>query len=141
MDVIVRKGIYGGIPYLCIIKEQNQGKWDSPIVARSFFYNFNFRSTKPAVIFSPDFFGLMSSFLYIDSGITHVDALIGMDADTVFAPDCIYELIHQGHRRRLRVCRRHRHPLFAVVSLDLVSVLGIHDLEVPAPPAPVHRHT
>jgi chitin synthase len=97
MDVVVQRGTYGGIPYLCVIKEQNQGKRDGLILARSFFYNFNVRLTEPAVIFSPYFFGLMSSFLYIDAAISHVDALIGMDADTIFATDCISELLKQSH--------------------------------------------
>jgi len=62
MDVVVQKGTYGGIPYLCIVKEQNRGKRDGLILARSFLYNSNIRSTQPAVIFSPHFFGVMSSF-------------------------------------------------------------------------------
>jgi chitin synthase len=97
MDVVVQTGTYGGIPYLCIVKEQNQGKRDGLILVRSFLYNFNIRSTQPAVIFSPYFFGAMSSFLCIDATIPNVDVLIGMDADTVFAPDCIFELLKQSH--------------------------------------------
>jgi chitin synthase len=102
---VVQKGTYGGIPYLCIIKEQNQGKRDGLILVRSFLYNFNIRSTHPAVIFSPYFFGIMSSFLYLDAAIPNVDLLIGMDADTVFAPDCIFELLKQSHyKHTVGVC-------------------------------------
>ena len=105
MDVVIQKGTFGGIPYLCIIKEQNQGKRDSLIVVRSFLYNFNIRSTQPAVIFSPHFFDVMSSFLTVDATISNVDLLIGMDADTFFAPTCISELLKQSHyKHTVGVC-------------------------------------
>jgi len=105
MDVVVQKGLYGGIPYFCIIKQQNQGKRDSLLLVRSFLYNFNIRATKPAVNFSPYFFGRMTSFLTVNADISNVDVLIGLDADTVFAPDCISELLKQSHyKQTVGVC-------------------------------------
>ena len=97
MDVVVQKGTYRGVPYFCIIKQHNQGKRDSLILARSFLYNFNIRATRPAVIFSSYFFGIMTSFLTLDAGMSNVDVLIGIDGDTIFAPDCISELLKQSH--------------------------------------------
>jgi chitin synthase len=97
MDVLVQSGSYGGIPYLCIIKQRNLGKRDGLILIRSFLYNFNIRATRPAVIQSPYFFGLMASFLTLKAGFSKVDVLIGMDADTYFEPTCISELLKQSH--------------------------------------------
>lgn len=95
MDIEVQKGTYNGIPYFCIVKQQNQGKRDSLIVIRSFLYNFNVRAERPETIFTSTFFAHMASFIN-DSGIDHVDHLIGMDADTVFDDDCINELLLQS---------------------------------------------
>jgi chitin synthase len=69
------------------------------------------------VIYSPHFFDVTSSFLYLDAAISNVDVLIGMDADTVFAPDCISELPLQAHRRRLRLCL---HCQYWLVSMDRI---------------------
>ncbi|KAI5793331.1 chitin synthase-domain-containing protein [Geopyxis carbonaria] len=105
MDVEIQKGMYKGVPYFCIVKQQNQGKRDGLIVLRSFLYNFNRRAENPAVIFSPRFFGEMASFLANDAGIDNVTHLIGMDADTVFAEDCIYELLQQSrYKHTVGVC-------------------------------------
>ena len=97
MDVIVQQGSYGGIPYLCIVKESNRGKRDGLILIRSFLYNFNIRSTRPAVIQSPFFFGTMVTFLTDRAGFSNCDILIGMDGDTYFEPACIFELIKESH--------------------------------------------
>lgn len=97
MDVVVQSGTYGGIPYFCIIKQENRGKRDGLILIRSFLYNFNIRATRPAVIHSPYFFSLMSSFLTLGAFIPRVDVLIGMDADTFFEPTCISELLKESH--------------------------------------------
>ena len=105
MSVVIQKGLYGGVPYLCIIKEQNLGKRDSLLVVRSFLYNFNIRETRPVVNFSSHFFGTMASFLAFDGGMSGVDVLVGIDADTVFAPDCISELLKQSHyKHTVGVC-------------------------------------
>jgi chitin synthase len=96
MDVVIQRGKYQGVPYLCIIKQQNQGKRDSLIVVRSFLYNFNRRRDSPSTVFSPNFFDTMCSFVENDGGMDEVVHLIGMDADTVFDDDCIYELLEQS---------------------------------------------
>jgi chitin synthase len=96
MDIEVSKGTYKGVPFFCIVKQQNQGKRDSLIVIRSFLYNFNKREQHPQVIFSPDFFSQMASFLVIDASISNVVHLIGMDADTIFDPTCISELLKES---------------------------------------------
>lgn len=97
MDVMVQSGSYGGIPYFCIIKQRNQGKRDTLLLIRSFLYNFNIRTTRPAVIFSPYFFGAMVSFLSLEARFSRADVIIGMDADTFFDPACVSELLKQSH--------------------------------------------
>ncbi|KAI1105630.1 glycosyltransferase family 2 protein [Jackrogersella minutella] len=97
MDVEITRGIYKGIPFFCLVKQQNQGKRDSLIVARSFVHNFNVRAKRPKVIFNPEFFTAMTDFLVKDAGINHVELLIGMDADTIFADDCISHLVDECH--------------------------------------------
>ncbi|KAI0834464.1 glycosyltransferase family 2 protein [Hypoxylon sp. FL0890] len=97
MDVIVTRGTYKGLPFFCIVKQQNQGKRDSLIAIRSFVHNFNLRHNQPKVIFKPEFFKAMMDFLVKDAGIDHIELLIGMDADTVFADDCISHLVEESH--------------------------------------------
>ncbi|KAI0541783.1 chitin synthase-domain-containing protein [Xylaria digitata] len=105
MDVELSRGVYKGVPFLCIIKEQNQGKRDSLIFCRSFLYNFNRRYERPRIIFKPEFFGLLSQWLLYDGAIDRVDFVIGMDADTIFSPDCISHLIDESHYpRTVGVC-------------------------------------
>ncbi|KAJ8118107.1 hypothetical protein OPT61_g839 [Boeremia exigua] len=96
MDIVVQRGRYQGVPYYCIVKQQNQGKRDGLIIARSFLYNFNRRLEKPHTIFSPGFFDHLCSFLIQDAAINYCEHLIGMDADTVFADDCIYEMLQES---------------------------------------------
>jgi chitin synthase len=36
VDIILQRGFYKGIPYMCIVKTQNRGKRDGIILARSF---------------------------------------------------------------------------------------------------------
>lgn len=95
-DVILQRGTYRGVPYACIIKLQNSGKRDGLILIRSLAWNFNNRAQTPATIFSTSLFGELASFILDDCGIEHVDALVGMDADTVFDPICISELIKES---------------------------------------------
>lgn len=96
MDVEVAQGSYKGVPYFCIVKERNQGKRDSLIVVRSFLYKFNQRNSNPPPrhIFSQNLFGAMVGWL--EAGMHRVDHLVGMDADTVFAEDCIAELLRES---------------------------------------------
>ncbi|ETS76038.1 hypothetical protein PFICI_12982 [Pestalotiopsis fici W106-1] len=97
MDVECLTGVYKGVPFFCIIKQQNQGKRDSLIVSRSFVHHFNKRAEQPKVVFSPPFFKAMASWLQNDAGFDRVDVLIGMDADTVFETDCISHLVTESH--------------------------------------------
>lgn len=97
MDVEITTGNYKGVPFYCIVKQQNQGKRDSLIVIRSFLYNFNRRAERPKVIFRPPFFKHMCHWLLVEAGINHCEYLIGMDADTVFDPTCIEELVKESH--------------------------------------------
>ncbi|KAL4732366.1 hypothetical protein ACLX1H_001381 [Fusarium chlamydosporum] len=96
MDVDVSWGYYKGVPFYCIIKEQNQGKRDSLIVVRSFLYKFNVRNTNPTTIFSSRFLFSMTDWLTQEVKINEVDHLIGMDADTIFASNCITELLKES---------------------------------------------
>lgn len=105
MDILVQRGIYGGIPYVCIVKQHNKGKRDGLILIRSFLYNFNIRDTRPAVILSPYFFGILASFLNLEAGFSKVDLLVGMDGDTFFEPECISELIKESrYENTVGVC-------------------------------------
>jgi chitin synthase len=97
MDVEISRGTYHGVPFFCIVKQQNQGKRDSLILSRSFVYNFNLRHRQTRVIFRPEFFSEMSHWLVKEAHMDQVDVLVGMDADTVFAPDCISHLIEESH--------------------------------------------
>lgn len=96
MDVVIQRGTYANsLPYYCVIKQQNQGKRDSLLLARSFLYKFNARHNPLETIFSPTLFASMAKFLesaHFDS----VDHLIGMDADTVFDARCTTELLQQS---------------------------------------------
>ncbi|KAF0638852.1 hypothetical protein FPSE5266_00164 [Fusarium pseudograminearum] len=96
MDVDISWGYYRGVPFYCIIKEQNQGKRDSLIVVRSFLYKFNIRDTKPTTIFSSRFLLSMTDWLSQEVRVNYVDHLIGMDADTVFQNNCIFELLKES---------------------------------------------
>lgn len=105
MDIEISKGNYKGVPFFCIVKQQNQGKRDSLIVIRSFVYKFNVRHERPKVIFTPEFFAEMSDWMVNEAGIDNIDHLIGMDADTVFADDCIsHLLVESRHPKTIGVC-------------------------------------
>ncbi|KAF5969190.1 chitin synthase [Fusarium bulbicola] len=96
MDVEISWGYYKGVPFYCIVKEQNQGKRDSLIVIRSVLYKFNIRNTNPTTIFSSQFLLSMTDWLTQEVKVNQVDHLIGMDADTVFDKGCISELLKES---------------------------------------------
>ncbi|KAF5544975.1 chitin synthase [Fusarium phyllophilum] len=96
MDVEISWGYYKGVPFYCIVKEQNQGKRDSLIVVRSFLYKFNIRNTNPTTIFSSQFLLSMTDWLTQEVKVNQVDHLIGMDADTIFDKVCISELLKES---------------------------------------------
>ncbi|KAI1326660.1 chitin synthase-domain-containing protein [Xylariaceae sp. FL0255] len=95
MNIEISRGTYKGVPFFCIVKEQNQGKRDSLILSRSFLYNFNRRHTGPHILLRPDFFFVLADWLVQDCQIEQADLLIGMDADTVFACDCVANLVSE----------------------------------------------
>ncbi|KAK0610770.1 chitin synthase-domain-containing protein [Immersiella caudata] len=92
MSVDVQHGTYKGIPYLFVGKRQNMGKRDSLCFARSFLYHYNCRSENCETIFKKDLFDHMGTLL-MQSGLEKVDLLAGMDADTVFDENCVFELL------------------------------------------------
>ncbi|KAL5605337.1 hypothetical protein FOVSG1_005484 [Fusarium oxysporum f. sp. vasinfectum] len=96
MDVEISWGYYKGVPFYCIVKEQNQGKRDSLIVIRSILYKFNIRNTNPTTIFSSQFLLSMTDWLTQEVKVNQVDHLIGMDADTIFDKVCISELLKES---------------------------------------------
>ncbi|RFN53730.1 chitin synthase [Fusarium flagelliforme] len=96
MDVDISWSYYKGVPFYCIIKEQNQGKRDSLIVVRSFLYKFNIRNTNPTTIFSSRFLLSMTNWFTQEVKVNEVDHLIGMDADTVFDETWISELLKES---------------------------------------------
>ncbi|KAH9203656.1 chitin synthase-domain-containing protein [Leptodontidium sp. 2 PMI_412] len=98
MDIILQKGTYKGLSYMCIVKMQNKGKRDGLILLRSFAYMFNLRNENPATILSQRLFGEMASFVLDDCGIDNFHSIVGMDADTIFDPWCIYHLVSELSR-------------------------------------------
>jgi chitin synthase len=106
MSVTVQHGTYKGVPYVIIGKKHNQGKRDSLCVARSFLWHYKNRSGHIATMFNPEFFDYLGSIL-MDYGLDTVDYLCGMDGDTVFDKDCVFELIkaiRRGGPKVVGVC-------------------------------------
>lgn len=97
MPVETQVGFHRGTPYIFVGKRYNQGKRDSLCFARSFLYHFRNRAAETAgtkTIFNQALFDYMGNFL-IQSGLDEVDYLAGMDADTRFDENCIYEMIQE----------------------------------------------
>ncbi|KAG4442838.1 hypothetical protein IFR05_001634, partial [Cadophora sp. M221] len=93
MDVEVLQGEFRGLPVFCIIKAHNRGKRDGIILVRSFLQKFNQRNVGPSTgILSPRFFAQASDFL-TKSSMTSVQYVVGMDADTRFDPECVFNLM------------------------------------------------
>ncbi|KAH7348874.1 chitin synthase [Rhexocercosporidium sp. MPI-PUGE-AT-0058] len=93
VDVEVLQGKYQGLPVFCIIKAENRGKRDGIILIRSFLQKFNQRNTKPSIgIMSARLFAQASEFL-TKSSMTSVEYVVGMDADTRFDTDCVFNLM------------------------------------------------
>jgi len=104
MDVLIQSGDYKGTPYLLVAKQRNEGKRDGLILIRSFLFNYNIRSKRPNVIMSKELFGHMTKFL-VEAEIENVTHLIGMDADTVFADDCVDALLEESrYKDTVGVC-------------------------------------
>lgn len=93
IDAEIIKGEFRGLPIICIIKNENRGKRDGIVLARSFFYKFNQRASKPSLaMMSPKLFAELSDFLE-KASIQSVDYIVGIDADTRFDPECVSSLI------------------------------------------------
>lgn len=106
MPVTVQHGVYRGIPYIVVGKRYNQGKRDSLCFARSFLWHYHNRSEHIATIFNPALFDRLASIL-VNNGLDAVDYLCGMDGDTIFDTDCVYELIkamRRGGPKVIGVC-------------------------------------
>lgn len=97
MPCTVQHGMYRGVPYVVVGKHYNQGKRDSLCFARSFLWHYKNRSENIPTMFNPDIFNYLGSIL-TDYGLDTVDYLVGMDGDTVFDKDCVYELLKAMRR-------------------------------------------
>jgi chitin synthase len=93
MDVEIIKGEFKGLPIICVIKNENRGKRDGIVLIRSFLYKFNQRKSTPSLaMLSPELFTELTDFLE-DASIQTVDYAVGIDADTRFAPECVFNLM------------------------------------------------
>ncbi|KAL6160158.1 hypothetical protein ACJQWK_09386 [Exserohilum turcicum] len=93
MDIELVKGEFKGLPIVCLIKNENRGKRDSIVLARSFFRKFNLRQSKPALaMLTPELFTELSGF-FENAGIQSLDYAVGIDADTRFDVECVSSLI------------------------------------------------
>lgn len=104
VDVDIFTGTYGGaLPFCCIIKHENQSKRDSLIMARSLLHKHNLRRAnteggEDTGIFSLDALHTLSTWLAEGAGIDVCDYVVGVDADTVLHPSCVYHLVDEARR-------------------------------------------
>jgi len=93
----VYKGIYKNtLPYILLIKFTNYGKRDSLVLARRLCFAYNQLCPTTRIISKdePTLFGhILEDLHYIYHG-QNIDYIIGTDADTEFAYECSYALIH-----------------------------------------------
>lgn len=94
MPIKTQTGYYKGIPYVFVGKRYNQGKRDSLCFARSFLYHFKQRSADIVTMFNNDVFEYIGN-IFVQHGLENVDYLVGMDADTVFEENCVYEMLKE----------------------------------------------
>lgn len=94
MPVKTQTGFYKGIPYVFVGKRYNQGKRDSLCFARSLLYHFKQRSENVVTMFNNDLFEYIGNN-FINAGLDDITYLAGMDADTVFDENCIWEMIKE----------------------------------------------
>ncbi|EDU46390.1 chitin synthase [Pyrenophora tritici-repentis] len=93
MDVEIVRGEFRGLPVICLIKNENRGKRDGIILIRSFLHKFNQRESKPSLaMLSPKLFAELTGFV-TGASIRSVDYAVGIDADTRFDPECVFNLI------------------------------------------------
>lgn len=84
-------GVHNGIPYCCIVKKRNLGKRDGLILVRTLLYKYESRHENPISSMGNDFFEWFCNFSE-SHGIEKFEWLVGVDADTTFNKECIYEL-------------------------------------------------
>jgi chitin synthase len=84
-------GVYNDIPYCCIVKKRNLGKRDGLILIRTLLYKYQERYGNPITSMGSDFFTWFCEFSE-SHGIDKFEWLVGVDADTTFNNECIYEL-------------------------------------------------
>lgn len=94
MPVKVQTGYYKGLPYVYVGKRYNQGKRDSLCFARSFLYHYKSHSENLVTMFNNDLFEYLGN-IFFQHGLDNIDYLAGMDADTVFDENCIWEMLKQ----------------------------------------------
>lgn len=97
MSVTVQHGTYKGVPYVIVGKRHNQGKRDSLCFARSFLWHYQNKSENIPTMFNPDLFNYLG-YIFMENGLDSVDYLCGMDGDTLFDKDCVFELIKAMRR-------------------------------------------
>lgn len=94
MPVKIQTGYFKGLPYVFVGKHYNQGKRDSLCFARSFLYHFKQRSEQVVTMFNNDLFEYLGTVL-VQNGLENLSYLVGMDADTVFEENCVYEMLKE----------------------------------------------
>ena len=97
MPVTVQQGFYRGLPYVIIGKRYNQGKRDSLCFVRSFLWHYTNRTEHIKTMFNHELFDYLGSIM-TDRGLDTIDYLCGMDGDTVFDDDCVFEMIKEMRR-------------------------------------------
>lgn len=98
MPTTVQHGVYKDVPYVVVGKRYNQGKRNSLCFVRSLLFHYTCaHESSTSTMFNPLLFDHIGSIL-ADNGLKTVDYLCGMDGDTVFETDCVYELIKAMRR-------------------------------------------
>jgi chitin synthase len=101
-DVDLYGGTYRNLPYILIVKHANYGKRDSLVLVRRFLFYYNklANTQKPIITsiaqswFSSSLWTTLVSTLQLAVGnTTHIDYIIGTDADTILDKDCTRQLI------------------------------------------------
>ncbi len=80
-------GTYMNLDYILLIKEKNYGKRDSLVLVRKLCYAYNNKNDDNSLLFKD----IINKFTNIFN--EQIDYIIGIDADTVFDPNCTKELI------------------------------------------------
>ena len=90
-------GLYNGIKYILLVKENNYGKRDGLVLIRRLLYQYNQKRNEHPLIkneFLNYIFNKLSLIFNND-----IEYIIGTDADTIFERNCSEELIKEIERR------------------------------------------